>query len=236
MSDVDQDRLASFEKEIGFVFKDKELLQTVFVHRSYLNEHRGYAGDHNERLEFLGDAVLELVVTEYLYRNYPNPEGELTNWRSALVKGETLAELARENGFPSQLMLSHGEEKSGGRDKGYLLANAFEAFIGALYLDQGSEACVKFIHNTVLARLPNILENQLYIDPKSRLQEYTQAHMGITPTYQVIKEEGPDHEKVFEVAVLVGDTTIGVGQGSSKQGAQIAAAESALKAVTAKGE
>jgi ribonuclease-3 len=221
--------LSAFEQQIGVLFSDKLLLRQVFVHRSYLNEHRSFPLDHNERLEFLGDAVLELVVTEHLYRQFPNPEGELTNWRSALVKGETLARLARDLGFPDLLLLSHGEEKSGGRLKGYLLANAFEAFIGALYLDQGYGACQAWVHRTVLSELPHILDNRLYIDPKSRLQEHTQSSLGVTPTYEVVREEGPDHNKVFEVVVSVGNRQLGVGQGSSKQAAQVAAAEAALR-------
>jgi ribonuclease-3 len=222
-------QLAQFEELIDVRFNNKELLQQVFVHRSYLNEHRGFKLGHNERLEFLGDAVLELVVTEYLYSEFPNPEGELTNWRSALVKGETLAQVANVLGFSEYMMLSYGEEKSGGKNKSLLLANAFEALIGAMYLDQGYEACKVFLTTYVISRLPEILENKLFIDPKSRLQEYTQEHFAITPHYQVMSEEGPDHAKQFEVAVFAGEKELARGTGSSKQSAQISAAQAALE-------
>ena len=225
--------LNEMETKIGVTFTDKELLQQVFVHRSYLNEHRSFSLGHNERLEFLGDAVLELIVTEFLYKNYPNPEGELTNWRSALVKGETLAKVATELTFSEHMMLSYGEEKSGGKTKNLILANALEALIGAMYLDQGYEVCQKFIDTYIISRLPDILEQQLFIDPKSRLQEYTQEHFSITPNYQVISEEGPDHAKQFLVAVCVGEKELARGTGSSKQSAQIAAAQAAILDVAA---
>jgi ribonuclease-3 len=221
--------LSTFEERVGIDFDDKDLLQQVFVHRSYLNEHRGFTLGHNERLEFLGDAVLELVVTEYLYTTYPNPEGELTNWRSALVKGETLAKVASELGFADYLMLSYGEAKSGGRAKNLILANAFEALIGAMYLDAGYIKCQEFISRHVLSRLDDILENQLFIDPKSRLQEHTQERFSITPSYQVLSEEGPDHAKQFLVGVFLNEKEIARGTGASKQSAQVSAAENALK-------
>jgi ribonuclease-3 len=216
------------EDKIGYSFTDRDLLQQVFVHRSYLNEHRNFPLEHNERLEFLGDAVLELVVTEYLYRNFPNPEGELTTYRSALVKGETLAVIATELGFSEYLMLSHGEEKSGGRDKAYLLANALEAFIGALHLDGSYQVAEKFVNGFVLVRLADILEKKLHIDPKSRLQEYTQEHFGQTPAYTIVSEVGPDHAKEFTVAVKIGERELGQGTGNSKQAGQVAAAAAAL--------
>lgn len=222
---------ASFEvleERLGVQFKDRDLLQQVFIHRSYLNEHRGFPLGHNERLEFLGDAVLELVVTEHLYKTYPNPEGEMTAWRSSLVKGEMLAEVARELGFPAYLVLSKGEEKSGGKDKGYLLANSFEAFIGALYMDAGYDACAQVISKVLLVRLPSIIDKKLFIDPKSRLQEYTQEHFSETPTYVLLGEEGPDHAKQFMVAVTIGGKQVAQGIGSSKQSAQVSAAEQAL--------
>jgi len=224
--------LAQLEQALNIYFHDKDLLQQVFVHRSYLNEHRSFALGHNERLEFLGDAVLELVVTEYLFRNYPNPEGELTSWRSALVKGETLAQVAIELNFPEYLLLSYGEAKSGGKNKNLLLANAFEAFIGALYIDSDYKTCQTFIEQYVVSRLENILKNFLFVDPKSRLQEYTQQRFGQTPQYRVVGESGPDHAKTFEVEVFVGERSIGKGTGSSKQSAQISAAEAALIALT----
>ena len=216
-------------EKLEISFTDKELLQQVFVHRSYLNEHRSFPLGHNERLEFLGDAVLELVVTEYLYSTYPNPEGELTNWRSALVKGETLADIASNLGFSEYLLLSSGEIKSGGRTKNQLLANALEALLGALYLDQGYEVCQGLISRLVLVRLPKILEHRLFVDPKSQLQELTQERFNITPTYTLLSEEGPDHSKLFEVAVWIGTQQLGVGNGQSKQAGQIAAAAAALK-------
>lgn len=227
--------LAEFQQKIGVNFNNAELLQQVFIHRSYINEHRGENLEHNERLEFLGDAVLELVVTEYLYAHFPNPEGELTNWRSALVKGETLAQIASELGFSEHLQLSYGEAKNGGKQKNYLLANAFEALIGALYLDQGYEACRVFITRFVIVLLDEILQKGLFIDPKSRLQEWTQEHSGVTPHYLVLGEEGPDHAKQFLVAVYLGDQELAQGKGGSKQMAQVAAAQNALEQlVTAK--
>ena len=218
-----------FTKYNNIKFNNQELLKLVFVHRSYVNEHRGSQPEHNERLEFLGDAVLELIVTEYLYNNFPNPEGELTNWRSALVKGETLAIIAKEMHIPEFMLMSRGEEKSGGREKGYLLANTFEALLGALYLDQGYVACKMVVEKNVLVKLNAILENQLFIDPKSRLQEFIQAEYSVTPNYNTISETGPDHAKEYKVEVVMNDTLIAVGTGSSKQAAQISAAQNALK-------
>lgn len=216
------------EQRIGHSFTDRDLLQQVFVHRSFLNENKGFPLGHNERLEFLGDAVLELVVTEHLYRTYPNPEGELTAYRSALVKGETLADIAKELNFPDYLMVSRGEDKSGGRSKAYLMANALEAFIGALHLDGGYPVAEKFVHDFVLSRLSHILENSLHLDPKSRLQELTQEKFGVTPSYVVVDESGPDHEKEFTVEVRIGDRVLGSGIGASKQSGQVAAAAAAL--------
>lgn len=228
MNDSKPESLEQLQETLGITFQNATLLQQAFIHRSYINEHRGLNLEHNERLEFLGDAVLELVVTEYLYLNYPNPEGELTNWRSALVKGETLSDIGNTLGFSNFLMVSKGEAKSGGRQKNALLANAFEALIGALYLDQGYEVCQDIIMRTVIVRLPVILEQKLYKDPKSSLQEFVQERFGCTPTYMLISEEGPDHAKVFLVGVLVNGQEVAQGTGSSKQAAQVAAAESAL--------
>jgi ribonuclease-3 len=225
--------LIELQESLGVRFNDQELLQQAFVHRSYLNEHRSFPLEHNERLEFLGDAVLELAVTEHLYRNYPNPEGELTNWRSALVKGEMLAKVALDLGFSDHLLMSYGESKSGGKSKNYILANAFEAVLGALYLDQGYAVCQEYVGRTILVHLEHILANGLFLDPKSRLQEYTQEHLGATPVYQVLSEEGPDHAKTFTVAVQNGDQELARGTGSSKQAAQVAAAQAALAALTA---
>jgi len=223
--------LSQFEKKIGIEWKDKSLLTQAFVHRSYLNEHPGFSVGHNERLEFLGDAVLELVVTEHLYLTYPNPEGELTNWRAALVNAKILADVTREMGVEEFLYLSHGEAKdAGSKARMYILANAFEAIVGALYLDQGYEPCKTFIAEKVLSRLPYILEHQLHLDPKSRFQEEAQERAGVTPSYRVIEEKGPDHAKEFTVGAYMGDELVATGSGTSKQEAQIAAAEKALEA------
>lgn len=230
----DPRRFDTLEARSGHTFRDRGLLEQVFTHRSYVNEHKSLELSHNERLEFLGDAVLELVSTEFLYRTYPNPEGELTTWRSALVKGEMLSEVARELGFSDLLRLSRGEARSGGREKGYLLANAFEAFLGALYLEAGYERCQSFLTDVLLNRLPAILENALFIDPKSRLQEILQDSHGATPTYEIVSEEGPDHAKIFTAALKVQGTTLGLGTGSSKQAAQVDAARAVLEEITGK--
>jgi ribonuclease-3 len=220
-------------KKIGVKFNDLNLLQQAVTHRSYLNEHRDYKLEHNERLEFLGDAVLELVVTEHLYNNYPsNPEGEMTNWRAALVNGEMLAVISRELGVEEHLMMSRGEAKDKGRARQYLLANAFEAITGAIYLDQktkGYDACRKFILKYVVTKLPNIIEKKLYLDAKSRFQEEAQERAGLTPSYRVLEETGPDHDKKFIVGAYVGEELVAKGEGLSKQEAQRNAAEKALE-------
>ena len=218
----------ALEKKIGIVFKNKDLLKQAFIHRSYLNEHPDFSIPHNERIEFLGDAVLELVVTEYLYSNYPNPEGELTNWRSALVKGQTLSVVASDLGFNDYLFLSKGEKKGNGRARQIILANAFEALIGAIYLDQGIKSSDKFINEMILAKLPEILKKELYVDPKSKFQEIAQDKTGITPFYKVLNENGPDHDKEFTVGVFLESKMIGKGAGPSKQAAETRAAEKAL--------
>ncbi len=217
------------EEQTGIEFKDSHLLRNAFVHRSYLNEHKDSKLESNERLEFLGDAVLELVVTEYLYTNYPNPEGELTNWRSALVKGEMLAKIARELELGEYLFLSKGEEKSGGREKDYLLANTFEAFIGVIYLEFGYKKTQSFIKKFLLVHLEGILKKGSHIDSKSKLQEIAQDKVGVTPFYELKHEEGPDHSKEFTMAAFIGDRMVGKGKGSSKQIAEQRAAEDALK-------
>lgn len=218
-----------FEKQIGMKFKNWHLLRTAFVHRSYLNEHKSSELEHNERLEFLGDAVLELVVTEHLYCEFPNPEGDLTNWRSALVKGTMLAKVSKELGIGEYLFLSHGEEKSGGREKDYLLANTFEAVIGVIYLELGYKKAKKFIDKFLLVRLDEILKTGSHIDAKSKLQEMAQEKVGTTPDYQIQHEEGPDHDKIFTMGAFIGDRMVGKGNGSSKQIAEQVAAEDALK-------
>jgi len=216
------------EKKINTTFKNKELLTQAFVHRSYINEHPQFHLEHNERLEFLGDAVLELVVTEYLYKNYKNPEGELTNWRAALVKGDQLSRVAQMLDLEPHLLLSKGEQKSSGKAKQLIMANAFEALIGAIYLDQGYEAAQQFVNDFIIIHLKEILDKKLYLDAKSYFQELTQEKTGITPTYKVHNETGPDHTKIFEVGVYLNDQHVGTGSGLSKQEAQQKAAEDAL--------
>lgn len=220
----------NLEQTLGVAFQNKDTLRQAFVHRSYLNEHPDFELGHNERLEFLGDAVLELVVTEYLYQHYENPEGELTNWRAALVNADMLAVICERIGVEEYLMLSRGEAKdANSKARRYILANAFEAIIGAIYLDAGWDAAKVFITKNVLVELPRILNEQLYVDPKSRFQEAAQEKLGVTPTYKVLSEIGPDHAKVFEVGVYVNKDLVATGSGSSKQEAQVAAAAEALK-------
>lgn len=224
-------RYEKLEKLLRFDFKDKNLLDLAFIHKSFINEFRDKK-ESNERLEFLGDAVLELAVTEFLYKTYPhNPEGVLTSWRSALVKGKNLALIANELLLGSYLYLSRGEEKSGGRKKNYILANTLEALIGAIYLDQGYEKSHEFISKYILERLEQILEEGLHIDSKSHLQELSQEKVSLTPEYKFIKEWGPDHSKRFMMAVFIGDKKIGEGEGSSKQKAEEDAARNALTQV-----
>ncbi len=218
------------EKKLNINFKDKDLLITAFCHRSFLNENPDFPLSHNERLEFLGDAVLELVVTEYLYKNYPQKnEGELTNWRAALVNARMLSEIAKDLGFNDFLLLSRGEEKETGKGRMYILANTFEAFIGALYLDQGYKICKDFIERYLIVKLPEIIEKGLFKDAKSRFQEEAQERVGITPTYKVLEEFGPDHAKHFIVGVFLKDELVAKGEGSSKQEAELEAAKKALE-------
>lgn len=217
------------EKKLGIKFKNLDLLEQACVHRSYLNENPDFRLPHNERLEFLGDAVLEIVVTEYLYRNYPDPEGVLTNWRSALVNSKMLSLKSKELGLEDYLYLSRGEAKDTGKAREIILANTYEAAIGAIYLDQGIEITGKFIEENLLVELRQIIQQKLYIDPKSQLQEIVQDDLRITPTYQVMKEWGPDHARQFLIGVYLEDKLIGQGQGASKQEAQVKAAEDALK-------
>jgi ribonuclease-3 len=212
----------------GFQPKDVSLYISAFTHRSYLNEHRGFELPHNERLEFLGDAVLELVATEHLYKTYDYPEGELTNFRSSLVNYKMLAVIAQRLGLGNHLLMSRGEAKDTGRARQVILANTIEALIGALYLDLGYEAAQKFISKEILVELPAIISGGTYVDPKSKLQEIIQDRHGVTPTYGVISESGPDHNKVFVVASYMGETELGRGEGPSKQEGEISAAENAL--------
>jgi ribonuclease III len=225
----DYSKYQLFAKEtLEVEFKDLDLLVTAFTHRSYVNEHKKTAKSHNERLEFLGDAVLELAVTEYLYSNYEEPEGILTNWRSALVRTESIGAAAAESDFEPLLRLSRGEKRGTPRARLQILANSFEAVIGALYIDQGYEAAKQFIEKTILATLPSILASGSWMDPKSHLQEVAQSREGYTPVYKVLQEEGPDHDKTFTVGVFVNTALKGQGQGPSKQIAQQQAAEHAL--------
>jgi ribonuclease-3 len=214
---------------LGVTFKDINLLVTAFTHRSYLNEHKKTVSAHNERLEFLGDAVLELVVTEYLYANFSEPEGILTNWRSALVRTESIGAAAARCGFEPLLRLSRGEKHGTDRARQQILANSFEAVIGALFLDQGYDEASRFITDNLIVTFKQILDTGSWMDPKSHLQEVAQSRDGFTPIYKVLAEEGPDHDKVFTVGVFVDGKLKGRGTGPSKQAGQQQAAEAALK-------
>ena len=215
--------LALLEEKLNIKFQNKKLLEEAFTHRSYLNENPDWAGNHNERLEFLGDAVLELAVTEHLYSNFPDKtEGDLVN-------SNMLAELAQEIGLNDYLMLSRGEAKDLGRARQYILANTFEALVGAIHLDQGYLAAEKFIKETVLTKVSDVIAKKLFRDPKSVFQERAQEAVGITPTYEVMKEWGPDHNKHFIVGVYLGKELIAEGEGPSKQEAQLRAAEEGLR-------
>ena len=218
------------EKKLDTKFKNKDLLTQAFVHRSYLNENPNFHLSQNERLEFLGDAVLELVVTENLYNTYPDKaEGELTSWRAALVNAKMLSEVAKKLEFNDFLLLSRGEKKETGKSREYILANTMESFIGALYLDQGLKAAAKFIIKHILSELPRVLESNLYQDAKSHFQEIAQEKTGITPAYSVLKEWGPDHIKHFKIGVYLNKELIAQGQGSSKQEAEQDAATNGLE-------
>ena len=221
--------IEELEKKIKVKFKNPDLLQTAVTHRSYLNENRSYKLDQNERLEFLGDAVLELVVTNYLYGNFPNPEGELTNWRASLVNKDMLARVSRFLEVENFLLMSRGESKDTGRARDYLLANALEAIIGAIYLDQGYDAAKKFILENIVVNLEEVFENKSYLDPKSHFQEVAQDKNGVTPNYRVISEAGPDHDKKFVVGVYLGDDKVAEGEGCPKQEAQRNAAKAGLE-------
>jgi ribonuclease III len=214
---------------LGIEFSDINLFVTALTHRSYVNEHRKSASEHNERLEFLGDAVLELVVTEFLYANFNEPEGVLTNWRSALVRTESIGRAAKKVGYGELIRLSKGEKRGTDRARLQILANSFEAVIGAIYLDKGYDVAKKFINDNLIVTLEEILQQGTWLDPKSRLQELSQSVENCTPIYRVITEEGPDHEKIFKVGVYIGKELRGQGMGPSKQNAQVEAAKQALK-------
>jgi len=214
--------------QLDVVYNDINLLVLAFTHRSYVNEHKKTAPEHNERLEFLGDAVLELVVTEYLYANFSEPEGILTNWRSALVRTESIGAAAARHGFEPLLRLSRGEKRGTDRARAQILANSYEAVVGSLYLDQGYEAAKTFITKTILSTFKGILESGSWMDPKSHLQEIAQSQEGHTPVYKVLQEYGPDHDKTFTVGVFINNVLRGQGTGPSKQNGQQKAAEAAL--------
>ena len=224
--------LSIFEEKFSLKFNNQDLLRQALTHRSFLNENPSSVLGHNERLEFLGDAVLELVVTEDLYQKFPEkPEGELTSLRAALVNSKMLADVAVEIDINDFLLLSRGEAKDMGRARQYILANAFEALVGAVYLDQGYDAVKNFIDNVLIVRrLEEVFQNKLYQDPKSLFQEEAQERVGITPTYNVVREWGPDHDKHFIVGVFLGKELVAEGEGPSKQAGQEEAARLGLKA------
>lgn len=217
------------KEKLGYDFNDIQLLVTALTHRSYLNEHKKSASEHNERLEFLGDAVLELVTTDFLFSNYHEPEGILTAWRSALVRTESIGAAGERLGYEKLIRMSRGEKHGSARARQQILANAFEATTGAIYLDQGYEAAKKYIADNILSTLPQILEDESWRDPKSYLQEISQARDGFTPVYRVLSEDGPDHEKIFTLGVFVGENKMGEGEGPSKQIAQQEAAREAIR-------
>ena len=217
------------KEKLGYDFENIDLLVTALTHRSYLNEHKKSASEHNERLEFLGDAVLELVTTDFLFLNYDKPEGILTAWRSALVRTESIGAAGERLGYEKLIRMSRGEKQGSARARQQILANAFEATTGAIYLDKGYEAAKKYITDNILSTLPQILEEESWRDPKSYLQEISQARDGFTPIYKVLKEDGPDHDKNFTLGVFVGDKKMGEGEGPSKQIAQQEAAREAIR-------
>jgi ribonuclease-3 len=215
-------------EKLGYEFKDIQLLVTALTHRSYVNEHKKSVNEHNERLEFLGDAVLELAVTDYLFNNFSEPEGILTSWRSSLVRTESIGEAGDKLGYEPLLRMSRGEKNGSQRARQQILANAFEAVIGAIYLERGYNDAEEFIKKHILSKLEGILATGSWRDPKSHLQEVSQRIDGHTPVYKVLSEVGPDHDKVFTLGVYVGDKLMGKGSGPSKQYAQQEAARAAL--------
>jgi len=220
----------SFLKKAGITFNDKNLLKQAFIHRSYINENKNNELTHNERLEFLGDAVLELVTTDYLFRKYPDkPEGDLTAYRSALVNSVTLAGVATTLGMNDYLFLSHGESKDTGRARQYIMADAIEALIGAIYMDRGYDAAKDFIGNHILVLIDEIISKKTWLDAKSYFQELGQEKTGLTPLYKTIRENGPDHDKHFTVGVFLGSDMVVTGEGKSKQEAEQDAARKALE-------
>jgi len=224
--------LSKLEEILKAKLNNEVLFKTSFTHRSYLNEHSEYKNPSNERLEFLGDAVLQLLSSEYLYQKYPqNPEGDLTNYRSSIVCTQSISSEAKRLGYGQLLLLSNGEEATGGRDREYILANTFEAVLGALFLDQGLDFCREFATRELFYKVENIVTNKLYKDAKSRFQEAAQEKIGLTPQYEVESSWGPDHEKMFKVAVYLNKEKYGEGEGKSKQRAEQQAAENALSKI-----
>lgn len=224
--------LGKLEDIVKTKLNDESIFKTSFTHRSYLNEHSEYKNPSNERLEFLGDAVLQLLSSEYLYQQYPqNPEGDLTNYRSAIVCTQSISHEAKRLGYGQLLLLSNGEESTGGRDREYILANTFEAVLGALFIDKGLDFCREFTTRELFYKVENIVTNKLYKDSKSRFQEAAQEKTGLTPLYEVENSWGPDHEKMFKVAVYLGKEKYGEGEGKSKQKAEQQAAENALSRI-----
>jgi len=224
--DLDTKKLS---KVIKTKIKNKDLYVTALTHRSYLNEHPDYLYPSNERLEFLGDAVLQLVSSEYLYEKYPtSPEGDLTNYRAAIVRTTSLAQEAKRLEFGEFLLLSNGEQSTGGRDREYILANTFESVVGAIYLENGLDYCRKFIERELLYKVEDIVNNESYKDAKSKFQELAQEKLSVTPNYKVVDSWGQDHEKTFKVAVLLDKKEYGVGEGKSKQKAEQRAAKAAI--------
>lgn len=227
--DINAD-LAKLESLLGVEFNDKQVLLSAITHRSYLNEHREATQEHNERLEFLGDAVLELVATDFLYHKYTDkPEGELTAIRAALVNTVSLSESSTKLGVNDFLLMSKGEAKDTGRARSYILANTFESLIGSLYVDQGYEVAKEFIATHLFPKTERIVEKRLWQDPKSRFQELAQEHVSITPTYETVAQVGPDHDRVFTVAVYLNKEKVAEGNGRAKQEAEQAAAEKAIE-------
>jgi ribonuclease III len=223
-------KFSNFEKTTGIIFSDKGLLKQAFIHRSYINENPGTRLAHNERLEFLGDAVLELVVTDFLFKKYLGyAEGELTSLRSALVNTITISSVASELGMNEYLLLSRGESRDNGKARQYILANTFESYVGALYLDQGIKVAGKFIHDNLLPKTEEIVNKKLWRDAKSLVQEKAQEFVSVTPAYKVMQESGPDHDKHFTVGIYFASTKVAEGKGKSKQEAEQKAAEAALK-------
>jgi ribonuclease III len=227
---MDETNLKAAADALGLTFPDPKLLQEALTHKSYTNEVKPLVAPHNERLEFLGDAVLELAITEYLFAKYPDkPEGELTSFRAALVRKESLAEEAQTIELGKFLYMSKGEEATGGRTRAYILANAFEALIGCIYLELGYQTAADFIIKQLTPKLAKIVAERLDIDAKSRLQELVQEVVRVTPTYELVGETGPDHDKIFEMAIKINNYQLASGQGRSKQEAEQAAAAKALK-------